>query len=130
MSRYLLLLILSLCGVSGVCAAPGSPQEFLVRGRELFDFGRWSEARHEFLAARDALQPGQRADAEEIDFFLAACAVELGSTDAEGALLRFVSKYPAPRSTIESISPWVPIIAPTGSPSWPVRLSARPITSR
>lgn len=94
MRKYLLLLTLSLCGVSGAGAAPGSPQEFLVRGRELFDFGRWSDARHEFLAARDALQPGQRAAAEEIDFFLAACAVELGSTDAEGALMRFVNEYP------------------------------------
>ena len=94
MRKYLLLLILSLCGVSGVGALPGSPQEFVDRGRELFDFGRWADARHEFLAARALLDPGALAQVEEIDFFLAACAVELGSKDAEGALQRFISEHP------------------------------------
>lgn len=94
MRKFLLLLAFSACGFSGAAAAPGSPREFIVRGHELFDLGRWSEARHEYLAARDALRPGQRGDAEEIDFFLAACAVELGSDDAEGALMRFAAEYP------------------------------------
>lgn len=94
MRKYLLLLALSACGVSGLQAAPGSPREFIVRGHELFDLGRWAEARHEFMVARAALRPDQRGDAEEVDFFLAACAVELGSDDAEGALMRFVNDYP------------------------------------
>jgi len=103
MRRYLYLLIL-LCGVCGASpslfaasAASAGPRPFIDRGRELFDFGRWADARHEFLAARGVLRPEQRAEAEEIDFFLAACAVELGSADAEGALKRFLVEHP--RST-------------------------------
>jgi len=90
-------LLLFLCGVFGAVAAPDSPRPFIDRGRDLFDFGRWADARHEFLAARALLDPEALAEAEEIDYFLAVCAVELGSKDAEGALLRFLAEHP--RST-------------------------------
>lgn len=96
MRRYTFLLLL-LCGALGALAAPSGPRTFIDRGRELFDFGRWADARHEFLAARSALGPDCLAEAETIDFYLAACAVELGSADAEGALKRFLVEHP--RST-------------------------------
>lgn len=66
----------------------------LARGRDLFDYGRWSDARHEFLQAQAALGPDDRAAREEIDYYLAACAVELGREDAEGALREFDTRYP------------------------------------
>ncbi len=65
----------------------------LARGRELYGFGRWSDARHEFLHARETLTPDDRKSAMEIDYYLAACAVELGQSDAEAALLGFETKY-------------------------------------
>lgn len=66
----------------------------LRRARDLYDYGRWSDARHEFLRARAAASPSDRPTAQEIDYYLAACAVELGSADAAGALLDFEARYP------------------------------------
>lgn len=83
-----------LSGAGGVRAATPEVREALERGRELFDFGRWSDARHEFLRARQAVDPADRAAAEELEFYLAACAVELGGEDAEAALRRFSERYP------------------------------------
>lgn len=108
MRLYLLLLCL-LCAFGfevrahnpGPVLDPGlredspSPEALLDRGRELFAFGRWSDARREFLRAREVADPADRAVAEQIDYYLAACAVELGSDDAEGALQQFVARYPA-----------------------------------
>ncbi len=93
MRRYILLTVL-LCATLELPAASSEPGAFIDRGRELFDFGRWTDARHEFLAARSVLGPDSQAEAETIDFFLAACAVELGSADAEGALKRFLVEHP------------------------------------
>lgn len=91
-----LLLAFALCAVCTLrvqAEAPGS-ESFIERGRSLFDFGRWSDARHEFLKAREALASADHAAAQTVDFFLAACAVELGSRDAEGALRDFEARYP------------------------------------
>ncbi len=97
MRKYTIRLIA--CALSLVCAAASHAsapdlQRALDRGRELFGFGRWSDARHEFLAARGALTPENRRDRQTIDFYLAACAVELGNPDAEAALLAFEADYP------------------------------------
>ncbi len=83
---------------ASVQSAQGATPEvkrWMMRGRELFDFGRWSDARHEFLRARGALDPADCAARQEIDYYLAACAVELGSSDAAGALRDFERNYPA-----------------------------------
>ncbi len=66
----------------------------LRRGRELFEYGRWSDARHEFRLARTDLDPTDHAAIQEADFYLAACAVELGSPDAAAALLEFERNHP------------------------------------
>ena len=81
MRKHIFLLIL-LCSLLPAAAVPDSPRSFVDRGRGLFESGRWADARHEFLAARRLLSPEQLSEAEEIDFFLAACAVELGSEEA------------------------------------------------
>ena len=57
-------------------------------------FRSWSDARQEFLRVRAVLTPSDRLLAQEADFYLAACAVELGSPDAEGALREFAERYP------------------------------------
>lgn len=91
-----LLLTLALCAVCTLRVQAGVPESetFIERGRSLFDYGRWSDARHEFLRARDVLAPSDRVAAQTVDFYLAACAVELGSRDAEGALRDFEARYP------------------------------------
>lgn len=92
----ILLLTLVLCAAWAIQAHASTTEtkSFINRGCELFDFGRWSDARHQFLRAQAALEPGDRESAQQIDFYLAACAVELGSTDAEGALREFETRYP------------------------------------
>ena len=91
-----LLLTLALCAVCTLRVQAGEPESetFIERGRSLFDYGRWSDARHEFLRAKAALTPSDRLLAQEVEFYLAACAVELGSADAEGALREFDERYP------------------------------------
>ncbi len=86
--RNILLPLFAACALTAQ-AAEEDAAAALERGRDLFDFGRWSDARHEFLRARAASDPADRTTVEEIDFYLAACAVELGSADAEGALRDF-----------------------------------------
>ncbi|MFR6634940.1 MAG: tetratricopeptide repeat protein [Alistipes onderdonkii] len=90
------MLTLALCAVCTLRVQAGEPESetFIERGRSLFDYGRWSDARHEFLRARDVLAPSDRVAAQTVDFYLAACAVELGSRDAEGALRDFEARYP------------------------------------
>lgn len=89
------LMILAFAACTAVVhAAERRPESLLERARSLYDYGRWIDARHEFLRARAAAAPSDGRTAEEIDYYLAACAVELGSSDAVGALLDFESRYP------------------------------------
>lgn len=91
-----LLLAFSLCvsATSADAAVPSESQTFIYRGQSLFGYGRWSDARHEFLKAREALALTDVAAVQTVDFYLAACAVELGSRDADGALREFMARYP------------------------------------
>ena len=79
--------------MSARASEPGL-ETLMSRARSLYDYGRWSDARHEFLRAREVAGASDRRTSQEIDYYLAACAVELGSTDAVGALLDFESRYP------------------------------------
>ncbi|WP_295935340.1 tetratricopeptide repeat protein [uncultured Alistipes sp.] len=88
------LLILAFCTMCAFQALAGTPETFIDRGRSLFDFGRWTDARHEFLRAQSALSPADLKDHETVDYYLAACAVELGSRDAETWLREFERRYP------------------------------------
>lgn len=83
-----------LLGAQVAMAVPSVVERHLTRGRELYEFGRWVDARHAFLAAREALTPTDHAMQEEVSFYLAVCAVELGSADAEQALIAFINAYP------------------------------------
>ena len=92
--RILLLILASAACTFGAQAAGPEIGTLMERARDLFDYGRWSDARHEFLRAKAALTPSDRLLAQEVEFYLAACAVELGSADAEGALREFDERYP------------------------------------
>ncbi len=95
MRNYLIPIAASLCLLAGEArAATPEVRTALERGRELFAFGRWSDARHEFLAARAALAPDDRRERLEADYYLAVCAVELGAEDAGAALRAFEAAYP------------------------------------
>lgn len=89
----LLTFVLAACTL-GARAAEPQIESLMGRARDLFDYGRWSDARHEFLRAQAALEPSDRLLVQEVEFYLAACAVELGSADAEGALRAFEERYP------------------------------------
>ncbi len=80
--------------VAVVRAAAADPETLVRRARDLFGYGRWSDARHELLRAKSSLDTSDRLLSQEIDYYLAACAVELGSADAEGALRDFEMRYP------------------------------------
>lgn len=92
--RILLLALAFAACTFGAQAAEPQIETLMGRARDLFDYGRWSDARHEFLRAQSALEPSDRLLVQEIEFYLAACAVELGSADAEGALRAFEERYP------------------------------------
>ncbi len=96
MQRLVLLFVwLLMSGASYAAVSLASDAERAVRrGRELYEFGRWSDARLCFAEARRKMDASQLALREEADYYLAACAVELGSHDAEEALLNFRRNYP------------------------------------
>lgn len=93
--KELLLFALALC-LCGPVVRAATPEtlRFITRGRELFDFGRWSDARHEFVQARERLEPSDLQERQLVDYYLAACAVELGGRDAAAALHEFERRYP------------------------------------
>ena len=94
MRRISILLAGLLLVVAVQAASDNLAEQHLRRGRELYDFGRWVDARHAFLEAQRLLLPTDLSSNEEVAYYLAACAVELGSKDAEQALHNFMRDYP------------------------------------
>ncbi len=86
--------LLCCTAAAGAAAATPEAQRTIDRARSLFDQGRWSDARNEFIRARRLLSSDDRAERQCADCYLAACAVELGSRDAEAALRSFAARYP------------------------------------
>ncbi|MCX4301047.1 MAG: tetratricopeptide repeat protein [Alistipes sp.] len=91
-ATYLLTLCI-LCAADARAMTPETARR-LQRGRELFEYGRWSDARNEFRQVRAELASTDYAAIQEVDYHLAACAVELGSIDAAEALSEFERNYP------------------------------------
>ena len=92
---YRLFAITVLLWLSAATAYGASPAagEYLDRGRELYDLGRWTDARHEFLEARALLTPDDKHALSQADFYLAMCAVELGEYDAAARLTSYLDTY-------------------------------------
>ncbi len=88
-------LVLVLFGWSAsTWAAVPQVEKLLNRGRSLYEFGRWSDARDQFREAREKLTPEDHKSFEMVDYYLAACAVELGRPDAEQTLAAYTKRYP------------------------------------
>ncbi len=68
MRRFVFLWFFLFCGCLGAWAASDDPRQHIDRGRELFDRGHWSDARHELLAAQQALAPVDKAAAEAVSY--------------------------------------------------------------
>ena len=90
-----LLLAFAVCALCVPGAQAGTPESaaFIDRGRSLFDFGRWTDARHEFLQARETLSPADReaavfADGELLAFPAPVRRVYVRRGDAPTVLLR------------------------------------------
>ncbi|MEG0789460.1 MAG: tetratricopeptide repeat protein [Alistipes sp.] len=94
--KTILLLALFLCAFASIGAQAATPETHAViaRATSLFEAGRWTDARHELLHARAELAATDIQERQQVDYYLAACAVELGSADAEAALQRFSERYP------------------------------------
>ncbi len=94
--KRILFLTLALAMSLSLAAQNTAPQtkKMITRGCELFELGRWADARHEFQTARRELSAADRDLRQQVDYFLAACAVELGNGDAVVALLDFKDRYP------------------------------------
>lgn len=79
--------------VSAAAMTPSEPEVSMKRGIELYEQGRWSDARHQFMKLREALPREQRGILQDIDFYLAMCAMELGDSDVEQRLLSYMDTY-------------------------------------
>ncbi len=63
-------------------------------GTELFQTGQYRPAARAFREAQALLTPNNRLLAENIDYYMAACAAGEGTEDAEALLAAFLKKYP------------------------------------
>ena len=72
---------------------PSERDAVLKRGRELFELGRWSDARQELLRIREVLPSSDAEGRETADYYLALCAVELGQPETEERLHGFLEEY-------------------------------------
>ena len=72
---------------------PSERDAAMKRGRELYELGRWSDARSEFVRLREHLGASEPEMRELTDYYLALCAVELGQPETERRLMNFLSEY-------------------------------------
>ena len=94
MRKIALLVLASLFATTLSAQRLSEAEQWIERGRQLYESGRWSEARHALREAQQLTSADCVDDREAIDYYLAACAVELGSEDAAGALQEFMRRYP------------------------------------
>ena len=91
------LFILILTGLPLILSAQSLEKELqgaIVRAEELYERGRWSDARQAWMAIERQLSEKQLPERELAAYYLAVCAVELGRPDAETALLQFEEHFP------------------------------------
>ena len=94
MRKYLILLTALLISTYGIVEAGRREPAFSIkRGVELFDSGRWIDARHQFVKVGEMLPSTAVTERQTIDYYLAMCAVKLGDADVEQRLLDFMSRY-------------------------------------
>lgn len=91
------MLIAALGGLLGEASAsmptPGG-RDCLKRGRELFELGRWADAKEEFAAACKAVPPLEASLRTEADYYAAMCAMEMKEAGAAARLADFLRQHP------------------------------------
>ncbi|MFI3247900.1 MAG: tetratricopeptide repeat protein [Rikenellaceae bacterium] len=74
---------------SGLCAI-----SHYERGRELYEMGRWVDARKELTYALEELGATDHIKRQNVEYTIAMCAMKLDTESAESLLLKFERDYP------------------------------------
>ena len=94
MRKTLILLAALLLSVSNIATANyREPALSMSRGVELFEAGRWSDARHQFMKIREMLPSTAVGEQQTVDFYLTMCAIKSGDAEAEKLMLDFMKRY-------------------------------------
>ena len=93
--KLFILAALLLCGCLWQAnAQTNSSKEALERAISLYKFDHWTEARTELLSLREKLSSiRDKAQIEQIDYYLALCDSQLKMRDAEGRMKRYLAEY-------------------------------------
>ena len=95
MLKRLTIFALSAFATIGVYAIrPSESDVAMKRGQELFELGRWSDARHQFISLKEKLSPSDYSRIETVEFYLTLCSVELEQAEAEIRLKSFIASHP------------------------------------
>lgn len=89
----ILLTTLLLFTSASALASRYEPAFSIKRGAELFEAGRWSDARHQFVKVREMLPSTAVAERQTADYYLVMCAVQLGDPDTEKLMLDFMKRH-------------------------------------
>lgn len=96
MRKILLLMLASaVSGASLFAMIPSERDAALKRGRELYELGRWSDARREFTALSEKLSSSDFEGHELADYYIALCSKELGQPETEARMMAFLDGYPS-----------------------------------
>lgn len=94
MRKYLILLItLLLSATNYISASHRESAMSIKRGVELYDSGRWIDARCQFAKVREMLPTTAVSEYQTVDFYLTMCAVKLNEADVETQMLNFMNRY-------------------------------------
>ena len=94
MRKTLILLAALLLSVSNIATANyREPSLSMTRGVELFEAGRWSDARHQFLKIREMLPSTAVGELQSVDYYITMCAIKSGDAEAEKLMLDFMKRY-------------------------------------
>ena len=93
MRKTLILLAALLLSVSNIATANyREPSLSMTRGVELFEAGRWSDARHQFLKIREMLPSTAVGELQSVDYYITMCAIKSGDAEAEKLMLDFMTE--------------------------------------
>ncbi len=94
MRKYLILLVTILLSAPwNAVAERREPSFSLQRGVELFEAGRWSDARHQFLRVREELPSTAVTEHQMVDYYVVVCAIHLDEADVEKQMLDFMRRH-------------------------------------
>ncbi len=92
--RTIKFTITLLCLALALSAMASSPHS-LERAIELYRDGRWVDSNLELLKVKDNIKGDNISDLEDVDYYLAMCAIEMDNPESESYLTRFEASYPS-----------------------------------